>query len=284
VGQAVKEDAMSQSLPVESTASFSRIGSPLRWLEIVFSVWFVPEWYHAKIHSQLPDRSRAKWLVLQSVLGATLISVVGLIGTWAVGQWIESLVPVRQEYLNTIAWLVLISPALMAGAATVGGLLGRMKSLAAGVPAAAGFAFLGVAYFVSMLGALTVLLFVPIDPSIRDSARIMEYPVNLIFVYPQMAVIPMGGLLFIETAFGGGATERKFFRFMQKRYVQVPVFVAWITVLFLNGSYAMFMDSRYYFTGVGDLFWPLMTAGWVSGLLCVLSVMAGHWRARGWLE
>jgi hypothetical protein len=274
---------MSQSLSAESTEPFRRTGSPLRWVEIVFSVWFMPEWYHAKIHLQLQDRARAKWLVLQSVLGATLISVVGLSGAWAVGQWIERLAPVRQGYLETIAWLVLASPALMAGAATVGGLVGRRKSLAAGVPAAAGFAFLGVAVFFSMLGALAVLLFVPIDPSIRNLARIMEYPINLVFIYPVMATIPMGGLLFIEAAARGGTTEQRFFRFMQKRYVQIPVFVVWIAAWFLNGSYAMFMDSRYYFTRVEGMLWPLWIAGWVSGLLCVYSVMAGHWRARGWL-
>lgn len=200
------------------------------------------------------------------------------------GQWIESLVPVRQGYLNTVVWLVLGSPALMAGAATVGGLLGRMKSLVAGVPAAAGFAFLGVAYFVSMLGALAVLQFVPIEPSIQDSARIMEYPVSLVFVYPFMATIPAGGLLFIETASRGGATERKFFRFVRRRYVQIPVSILWVATWFLNGIRAMFLDWRYYFTGGGDVFWPLMIIGWVSGLLFLYSVMAGHWRARGWLE
>lgn len=276
---------MTQSIEFSESRLTKGVGSPISWLRIVWSIWFDAPWYQSNIHPKLKNAAEAKWLLLQTVLGALLISTAGLVGTWLVGQCVERIVPVYSGYMdfNTIA--IMLCPILFGGAGAIGSQV-RNKTLAGGIPLAAGAAVLGLAYFASMSAALIVLLVVPFDPQVSSSPFLAQWKINLILIFPLIMILPsVQGLAAIDQSLTqSGPREAKFFGIFRQRGLRLIFGIGWVTAWALHGATVILSDWRYYPRPFGDLLFILELIGFCLAFLYAISVFAHHRQARAQLD
>jgi len=276
---------MTQSIEFSESRLTKGLGSPVNWLRIVWSIWFDAPWYQAIIHPKLKNAAEARWLLLQTVLGSMLISAAGLVGTWLVGQMIERIVPVYSGYMdfNTIA--IMLCPILFGGAGAIGSQV-RNKTLAGGIPLAAGAAVLGLTYFVSMSAALIVLLVVPFDPQVSASPFLAQLKINLIMIFPLIMILPgVQGLIAIDKPLTeSGPREAKFFGIFRQSGTRFLLGIGWVTAWALQGATVILSDWRYYPRPFGGLLFVLGLIGACLAFLFAISVFACHRQARAQLD
>jgi hypothetical protein len=271
---------MTHSMELNEPQLTKRIGSPLNWLRIVWSIWFDAPWYQANIHPRLKNAAEAKWLLFQTVLGTMLISVIALLGTWLVGQLIERIAPVYSGYMDFNILVIMLCPILFGGAGALG-IRARDKTLAGGIPLAASAAVLGLAYFISMCTALAVLLIVPVNPQAYSSPFLAQWKMSLIFIFPYFMTFPgLTGLVGIDQAPKSGPREAKFLGILQKRSLRIIIGMGWMIMWALQGATAILSDWRYYPESFGNLLLIIGLTGAVFAFLYAMSILAWHRQVR----
>ncbi len=276
---------MTQSLDFSKLKLTKRIGSPFAWLRIVWSIWSDALWYQSNIQPKLKNADETKWLLLQAVFGATLISAVGLLGTWLVGQFIERIVPVYSGYMNSIIVLmIMLCPLLFGGAGAIGSQI-RDKTPASGIPLAAGAAVLSLAWFVSMSAALAVLLLVPINPQFSASPFLAQWKISLTSIFPSLMTFPcISGSILIDQRTTSGPREARFLGALQKRVLRIIIGMGWVIMWALQGATVMLSDWRYYPESFGDLWLIIGFIGAFFGFLYAISISGWHRQVRTHLD